>query len=287
MQGYKLAEGQYKTDKPTTDKMWDTFNWLFSSYSRNDTSYKFLFLKSIIDCIDKKDARGRITFDVLFERYTRLAWPLVLKYKLSQKAQASDGRKSTLENVLNNRYDSYVDFDELFDQEQKKIIHAIKLECKKYVVGALYGDTNGYLYSFSKKEERIELNPLMERFLKDNKGLIENLNYYKWAKFYENVNGKEKECGIKEKFKFDNVRRNETIYRTILAQEFESLNAIDEHTENTLDFILNADMVADLGGAIDETIIEEELYKDCSNMKRYLNDPILLIKQLKIEKGIK
>ena len=134
MQGYKLTEGQYKTDKLTTDKMWDTFNWLFSSYSRNDTSYKFLFLKSIIDCIDKKDARGRIAFDVLFERYTRLAWPLVLKYKLSQKAQASDGRKSTLENVLNSRYDSYVDFDELFNDEKDRLCRDVKQQCKKYVV---------------------------------------------------------------------------------------------------------------------------------------------------------
>ena len=54
MQGYKLAEGQYKTDNLTTDKMWDTFNWLFSAYSRNDTSYKFIFLKAVIDCLDKK-----------------------------------------------------------------------------------------------------------------------------------------------------------------------------------------------------------------------------------------
>lgn len=30
MQGYKLAEGQYKTDNLTTDKMWDTFNPGFS-----------------------------------------------------------------------------------------------------------------------------------------------------------------------------------------------------------------------------------------------------------------
>lgn len=54
MQGFKLNEGKYRTDKLTDDDLWNAFNWLFSSYSRNDTSYKFIFLKSIINSIDKR-----------------------------------------------------------------------------------------------------------------------------------------------------------------------------------------------------------------------------------------
>lgn len=283
MQGYKLIEGQYKADKLTTDRMWDTFNWLFSSYSRNDTSYKFIFLKSVIDCIDKKDLRGRITFDVLFEEYTRLAWVLVLKYNLAQKAMASDGRKSSLENVLKKRYDSFGDFDELFDDEKKKICHEVKQQCKKYVVGALYGDTDGYLYSFSKKEEWIQLNPVMERFIKDNKGIIENLNYYKWAQFYEHVNGSEKADELKDKLADGLARKNETLYRSILAQEFEVPDVKRESKVNTLELLMIADSI---DSCFSEREVEEELYKDASHMRLYLNDPIQLINKLKKEKGI-
>lgn len=285
MQGYKLAEGQYKTDKLTTDKMWDTFNWLFSSYSRNDTSYKFLFLKSIIDCIDKKDSRGRITFDVLFERYTRLAWPLVLKYKLSQKAQASDGRKSTLENVLNNRYDSYIEFDELFNDEKIKICREVKRQCKKYVVGALYGDTDGYLYSFSKKEEWIELNPVIEEFIKDNQGILENLNYYKWAQFYEHVNDSEKIDNLRSSLKKEITRKNESLCRTVLAQEFEVTGGPNVSRINTLDLLMAAEATTSTDELLDADV-EEELYKDSSHMRFYVKDPIQLINKLKKEKGI-
>lgn len=285
MQGYKLSEGQYRTDKLNIDKMWDTFNWLFSSYSRNDTSYKFIFFKSIIDCIDKKDGRGRITFDVLFERYTRLAWPLVLKYKLAQKAQVSDGRKSILENILNNRYDSYIEFDELFNDEKSKICREVKQQCKKYVVGALYGDTDGYLYSFSKKEEWIELNPVIEKFIKDNQGILENLNYYKWAQFYEHVNDSEKIDNLRSSLKIETTRKNESLCRTVLAQEFEVSGGSNVSRINTLDLLMAAEETASKDELLDVEV-EEELYKDSSHMRFYVKDPIQLINKLKKEKGI-
>ena len=58
----------------------------------NNSSYKFVFLKSIIDCLDKKDTLGKIGFDILFERFTSISWNLVLKYGISQKVK-STGKK--------------------------------------------------------------------------------------------------------------------------------------------------------------------------------------------------
>ena len=283
MQGYKLAEGQYKTDKLTTDKMWDTFNWLFSAYSRNDTSYKFIFLKAIIDCLDKKDAKGRISFDTLFQEYTKLSWNLVLKYGLAQKSAARDGRKSTLENVLRAKYDGESDFNELFEDEKKVICHEVKMQCKKYVVGALYGDTDGYIYSFSKKDEWIEVNPVMEKFIKENEALIENLNYYKWAKFYENTNGPEKERELMEKFSFDMARKNETVYRSILAKEFEVTTSEAKPRTNTFELLMVADQISQ-EDELDETLAEDKFYKDLSSMKEYMDNPIMLLQQIKKEK---
>ena len=283
MQGYKLNEGQYKKDRITANEMWDSFNWLFSSCSKNDTSYKFLFLKSIIDCIDKKDSRGRISFDVLFDDFTRLAWNLVLKYDISQKAEASDGRRTALENVLKDFCREYVPFNELFDQGRKKICHKVKMECSKYVVGALYGDTDGLLYSFSKKEEWIELNPMMEKFIKDNKGLIEDLNYYKWAKFYERVNGMETIKELEKAYKNSMSRENETIYRSILAFEFELLSVSNDAKSNTLELLFEAINIEDKN-ILDEEDIQDELYKDCSHMKMYIKDPIQLVTYIKKKK---
>lgn len=86
------------------------------------------------------------------------------------------------------------------------------MQCKKYVVGALYGDANAYIYSFSKKEEWIELNPIMEKFIRDNKELIESLNYYKWAKYYENVNDTETTIRVQKLIDSKVTRKNESVY---------------------------------------------------------------------------
>ena len=74
--------------------------------------------------MDKKDAKGRISFDTLFQEYTKLSWNLVLKYGLAQKRATRDGRKSTLEKVLRSKYDRESEFDELFEDE--KIKYAMK-----------------------------------------------------------------------------------------------------------------------------------------------------------------
>ena len=115
----------------------------------------------------------------------------------------------------------YFTWNEIWEDDRIKICKKVKTACKKYVVGALFSDMNELFYSFNKKEEWIELNPTMVKFINDNKDIIENLNYYKWAKFYDEVNAKE----IDEKLTFllDNgfTRKNESIYRAMLAYEYE------------------------------------------------------------------
>ena len=44
------------------------------------------------------------------------------------------------------------------------ISHQAKMKCKKYVVGALFEDTNRLFYSFSKKEEWIQINLVIVNF---------------------------------------------------------------------------------------------------------------------------
>lgn len=284
MQGYRLNEGLYKTDLLTDDDMWKSFNWLFSTHSKNDTSYKFIFLKAIIDCIDKKDVNGKISFDILFEDYTRLSWNLILKYGLLQKAVARDGRRSTLENTLYNRCSEYKRFEELFEEEKKRVCHEVKMQCKKYVVGALYGDTDGFIYSFSKKEEWIKLNPLMEDFIRKNRVIIENLNYFKWADFYKSINDDKRVSDLSDEVKLTVARKDENIYRTILAYEFESTNNQYSFSHNTLELLWNSKEVSEESTVIDEYSVENEFYKDMEHMRKYMDDPVLLLSEIKKKK---
>lgn len=56
------------------------------------------------------------------------------------------------------------------------------------MVGALFRDSKDILYSFSKKGEYIQLNPLVYQFMTKHKKILEKMNYFEWAKYLEKVN---------------------------------------------------------------------------------------------------
>lgn len=288
MQGCDLIDGIYSDRKLSNEEMWESFNWLFSKRSKNDSSYKFIFLKAIIDCLDKKDSLGRISFDVLFEDFTKTAWNLVLKYEIAQKGKVRDGRITLLERTLRADYCSADLYENLSNQERNKICRKIKQVCKTYVVGALYGDMKGYLYSFSKKEEWVEVNPQMETFIRENSSIIENLNYYKWAKFYQEINDIEKEEQLKKLMDNSFTRKNESVYRSVLAYEFERPEGVTLPVRsNTIELLFEAERIEKhITEDIEANDVEDELYRDMSHLKTYMADPILLINHLKREKGI-
>lgn len=141
MKYYDLNDGEYKKGRLTEDQMWEAFRWLFSEKSLNDSSYKFIFLKSIIDCMERKEANGRISFDTLFDRFTSISWSLVLKYKINQKVKARGKKASLLEQDLldffeSGGYEKYVPVSEISEKSWKKLVKKVKQDCKRYVVGA-------------------------------------------------------------------------------------------------------------------------------------------------------
>jgi len=289
MKYYNLSEGSFKNGKLTEDEMWEAFHWLFSEKSMNDSSYKFIFLKSIIDCMGKKDRYGKIGFDTLFERFTTISWNLVLKYGISQNIKSTGKKATVLEQKLQdflilNGYEKYVPMEEIENRKREKLVLEIKQSCKRYVIGALYGDMKELLYSFSKKEQWIKLNPKMEIFVLAHKDVIESLNYHKWASFYEKVNTDETKNRIRMLIKNFEKRKNESIYRGLLAYEFEREAVAPE--ENTIELLFMADNIAENEEIIQRDNIEEELFQDYNNMKRYLANPIDLIAKLKRDKGI-
>ena len=229
MAGYNLKEGKYEERHVSDDELWSALSVVFTSKSVNDTSYKYGFLKAIIDNLYNVDQDLRLTFDQLFGKFGEIYWNLVLKYGLKQKKSTKDNRASAIERVLHYAAEKYqirepIPYENLSPAAMLDISNMIKQKCKENVVGALFEDTRRLFYSFSKKGEWIQINPEMYTFICKHKLLVEKLNYYEWAKFLEKVNEEPMLTRLLNKIDESSKRTSLEKYRNILYQEFESRN---------------------------------------------------------------
>ena len=227
--GYSLKEANYIERPLSDDEIWSFFAYLFSSKSANDTSYKYGFLKAILDNLYNTDYELTLTFDQLFSKFTEIYWNLVLKHHILQKNPGKLDRRSRLERVLIYGKEKYgiledIPFESISDDMKIDICHRVKVECKRNVVGALYADLGGAFYSFSVSEEWLRINPRMYEFICKHKVAIEKLNYFEWARFLEKVNSDSAVdhllCKIDESTL--RTRSSLTYYRDILFREFEN-----------------------------------------------------------------
>lgn len=227
MAGWELSEGEYVKGKLTEDEMWAAFGRAFSSKTRNTTTYKYGFLKSILDNLYNTDSSLTLTFDQLFSKFAESYWNLILKYHLHQSKPTRTGKSSKIEQLLLNagrRFGLYepIPFESLSPEKQIEVTQNVKAECSRYVVGALYEDLDGILYGFSKKKQRIQLNPEAYSFVCSHQILIEKLNYYEWAKLLESVNQAGSSQNIILALDESSRRHNLDYYRSILFEEFEA-----------------------------------------------------------------
>ncbi len=227
MQGYNLAEGRYENRTLSEDEMWSAFSNLFSAHSKNSSSYKFGFLKSIMDNLYNVDANLTLAFDRLFGTFAEVYWNLVLKHGIRQQPVSERSKGTYLEQVLNVTAARYaimpnVPFESISDEAKLEVCKKIKNKCKTNVVGALFGDTKGLFYSFSKKEEWIQINPQMYEFVCKHKLAIEKLNYYEWARYLERINDDAVMDHLLTKIDKSSERENLSVYRRILFEEFEN-----------------------------------------------------------------
>ena len=101
MAGYDLAEERYENRTLSDDEMWSAFSNLFSSHSKNSSSYKFRFLKAIMDNLYNVDENLTLTFDQLFGTFTEVYWNLVLKHGIRQRPVSERSNGTYLEQALN------------------------------------------------------------------------------------------------------------------------------------------------------------------------------------------
>ena len=104
----------------------------------------------------------------------------------------------------------------------EQIIKKVATECKKCVVGALYDDFDGVIYSFDLKESGLILNYCIYDFMLRHKSELEKLNYYSWARFLEQVNDDNALIRVINKLELATPKREDlSVYREILRREFE------------------------------------------------------------------
>lgn len=221
MAGWNLSEGECSTAHIEENEIWGIINHIFSSKSHNTTSYKFCFLKCLLDNVFNVDENFTIDFNVLFFRFSEIYWNLVSKHKLCQIQANSQWTKSKVENVIENfllKYslDNDCPFEALSSDLQIEISQDIETQCSKNVIGAFFVDSRESFYSFSKKKKQIVFHQDVLRMFVKFKHVIEKLNYFEWVKFLEKVNPRESAYAIAEKLDYSTKRINLSTYRDYL-----------------------------------------------------------------------
>ena len=225
--------GTLSNEVVSEDELWSLFNYVFVGSAKKTTTYKFALIKSILDNLfnNIQTTNGQeILYTNLFKKFAESYWNLVVKYHLKQKADDTNGTISKIEQIFKETVEKNpilrnIEFNAIKLTKQNELISKVQTECKKYVLGALYGDFQGKIYGYESKGDRIILSNFAYQFMLKHKMELEKLNYYAWAKFLESIN--------EEKILYKVITKIETslpqrqpldIYRKILYEEFEQNN---------------------------------------------------------------
>ena len=228
MSGWDLKAGAIKRYDVSEETMWSLFNYVFSDSCAKTNSYKFGLVKALLDNLfngQETPVGVFYTYEEIFEKFAANYWNLIVKYNLKQTT--STLKLSRIETIFNaavagNKILGFIEFDEIEENQKQSLIKQITDDCKRYVVGALYTDFDGYLYAFDLKEKGLTLSYTAFHFMLKHKTELERLNYYSWARFLEKVNADNVLIKVIDKLELATPRREDlSIYREILRQEFE------------------------------------------------------------------
>lgn len=215
------------------ERYWSLFNFVFSDGSRKRNSYKFGFVKSLLDNLfngSEIDQGIFFSYKQLFAKFAENYWNLVVKYDLRQMRRDTRSEYSKIETILQNAIamDTVLinlEFASIDACRKDNIIKQVMAECKRCVVGALYEDFEGTLYSFDLRADGLYVAPLAYEFMLKYKMEIEKLNYYSWAKFLEKINSDNVLVRVIDKLELATPKRSDlSVYRDILRKEFEESN---------------------------------------------------------------
>lgn len=96
MAGFDLKEEFYEERESYEDELCQRLV-VFSSKTWNDSSYKFGFLKAIINNLHNVDVKLKISFNQPISKFSETYCNPTFKFDLRQKAATNDNRKSFIE----------------------------------------------------------------------------------------------------------------------------------------------------------------------------------------------
>jgi len=165
---------------------------------KHTTTYKYCFLKSILDNLYSFDNNFCIDFKRVGETFVSIYWNMICVFKIPQMASYLTGERSVFERIVEQTIEQkpYLDgvlYESINELDKKDFLKKAIPEFQKNVIGAFYEDTEGMIYGFSKKEKKLWLNENSFKFLTENRLIIEQVNYYQWLKMVDAIlkaNGK-------------------------------------------------------------------------------------------------
>ncbi len=230
---WNSKSGELNFSSLSDDEYWSLFNFVFSESCHKTSTYKFALLKSILDNLlnNTPSENGQlISYSDLFAKFAESFWNLVVKYHLHQQKPTAEGKTSKIEQIFGeaikiNPVLENLEFASIEENTRTQLTQKVQAECKKYVLGALYGDLDGKLYGFDQDGNSITVSQSAYEFLLKYKTELEKLNYYAWAKFLEKINEENVLFHLLSKLELSLPERTPLeIYRNILFSEFEECN---------------------------------------------------------------
>lgn len=230
--GWNLKCGAITSQVIGEDQYWSLFNRLCSNTSRKRSTYKYGLVKSILDNLLNTipcDDGYRLYHKDLFAKFTENYWNLVVKYGLHQMMPDNKSDISSVERIILNAVSTakviqFVEFSSVDRRLTETVVQEVAKDCKKYVLGALYNDFEGYMFAFDLKQDYITISKGAYHYLLKFKADLEQLNYYAWAKFMEKIpaNSDDKLCRLLDKMEVSTPQRTDlSPYRRVLQEEFE------------------------------------------------------------------
>ncbi|WP_228460196.1 hypothetical protein [Cytobacillus dafuensis] len=125
---HKLQIGEMRAEYLTDKEIWAYFNFIFSTKSRNSTTYKFVLIKSLIENLYNVNEKLELQYDSLFNSFSVIYWNLVIHHHLNQINMV--GKMSEVQRILLNVQSTHqipdtLVFDKLSNELQILIVHKV------------------------------------------------------------------------------------------------------------------------------------------------------------------
>lgn len=217
---WKLQVAEMKKTYVTDQEAWNALHHFFY-HGKTTTTYKYGFFKALLEGCITTNEQGEITYDAIFYSFTKIYWNLVIDHGLWQsntRAQPSSVQKEIEKFAHQNSIPPNWNFEKLTDTQKVELVQKVKQVGKKYVIGALYGDFNGEIYTFDLKREYLQLHPKYLLFLQTYKRILTNVTNYQLALFLEKFNEIEKVKGLLTKVEFITERQSLKAFERLLQK---------------------------------------------------------------------